>query len=89
MKNLYLIPTDKPSKLYKVKEKFYIEEYPVTTDQSLDGVQAIDDEFLEWFIKNPSSDMVEIESNYIVKSGTIQDIIKASISSKTFINQIK
>jgi hypothetical protein len=34
----------------------------LTTDQSLDGVQKIDDEFLEWFIKNPSCEMVELEA---------------------------
>lgn len=35
----------------------------LTTDQDLikDGVQAIDDEFLEWFVKNPSCEDVEIE----------------------------
>jgi hypothetical protein len=33
----------------------------LTTDQSLDGVQAIDDEFLEWFVKNPSCEEVEVE----------------------------
>jgi hypothetical protein len=27
-----------------------------------DGVQAIDDEFLEWFVKSPSCEFVEIES---------------------------
>ena len=32
----------------------------LTTDQSLDGVQAIDDEFLEWFVKNPSCEGVEV-----------------------------
>jgi hypothetical protein len=39
----------------------------LTTDQDLikDGVQAIDDEFLEWFIKNQSCESVEIEHNYI------------------------
>jgi hypothetical protein len=33
----------------------------LTTDQELnkDGVQAIDDEFLEWFVKNPSCEEVE------------------------------
>jgi hypothetical protein len=36
----------------------------LTTDKDLikDGVQAIDDEFLEWFIKNPSCEEVKIES---------------------------
>jgi hypothetical protein len=35
----------------------------LTTDQDLikDGVQAIDDEFLEWFVKNPSCEEVEVE----------------------------
>ena len=34
----------------------------LTTDKDLikDGVQAIDDEFLEWFVKNPSCEKVEI-----------------------------
>jgi hypothetical protein len=32
----------------------------LTTDQDLIGVQAIDDEFLEWFVKNPSCEYVEI-----------------------------
>jgi hypothetical protein len=33
----------------------------LTTDQDLinDGVQAIDDEFLEWFVKNPSCEYVD------------------------------
>ena len=35
----------------------------LTTDQDLikDGVQAIDDEFLEWFVKNPSCEEVMID----------------------------
>ena len=35
----------------------------LTTDQDLieDGVQAIDDEFLEWFVKNPSCEEVVVE----------------------------
>lgn len=35
----------------------------LTTDQDLikDGVQAIDDEFLEWFVKNPSCEKVIID----------------------------
>jgi len=109
MKNLYLLPTTRPSKLYKqanelklrfiadspidsdisinqhicitndeeIKEgDWFLEkagrQYPIhwngkdklnyhckkiilTTDQDLinDGVQAIDDEFLEWFVENP------------------------------------
>ena len=35
----------------------------LTTDTNLieDGVQAIDDEFLEWFVKNPSCEFVEVK----------------------------
>jgi hypothetical protein len=35
----------------------------LTTDQDLiaDGVQAIDDEFLEWFVKNPSCEFVKFK----------------------------
>jgi hypothetical protein len=35
----------------------------MTTDRDLirDCVQAIDDEFLEWFIKNPSCEGVEVQ----------------------------
>jgi hypothetical protein len=38
----------------------------MTTDPELiaDGVQAIDDEFLEWFVKNPSCEYVEITPNW-------------------------
>jgi hypothetical protein len=36
----------------------------LTTDQDVikDGVQAIDDEFLEWFVKNPSCERVDVEN---------------------------
>jgi hypothetical protein len=33
----------------------------LTTDQDLVGVQTIDDEFLKWFVKNPSCEEVEVE----------------------------
>jgi hypothetical protein len=38
----------------------------LTTDQDLinDGVQPIDDEFLEWFVKNPSCESVEVLYDY-------------------------
>jgi hypothetical protein len=121
MKNIHVIPTDKPSRLHlesnglklsrlqhtlvaqniyitndeEIKEGWilvngfilrqvdYIDGYMVidttggkhhnsvcvkiilTTDQDLikDGIQAIDDEFLEWFVKNPSCE--EIKTYYI------------------------
>lgn len=37
----------------------YCKKIILTTDQDLDGVQAIDDEFLEWFVKNPSCEFVD------------------------------
>ena len=47
----------------------------LTTDQDLikDGVQAIDDDFLEWFVKNPSCEVVEVEKGYAF--GTFYKII--------------
>ena len=53
----------------KYKDNFYLrtevgyKKIILTTDQDLiaDSVQAIDDEFLEWFIKNPSCEEVDIE----------------------------
>jgi hypothetical protein len=114
MKNIHIIPTEKPSRLFKVSgelkltrnfdfyngseyQNIYItsdeeikegdwyfitesiskceskyeandltdicKKIILTTDQDLiaDGVQAIDDEFLEWFVKNPSCEKVEVE----------------------------
>jgi len=126
MKNIHILPTDKPSNIYKtdrlykyisgvvreplncINQHIYItndeDPYPyalhlekqevlkvkgigedsgiivhtkgfnypheckkiiLTTDPDLiaDNVQAIDDEFLEWFIKNPSCEWVEIAND--------------------------
>ena len=51
----------------------YFKKIILTTDQDLikDGVQAIDDEFLEWFVKNPSCEEVEIRKEYITPLGDI------------------
>jgi hypothetical protein len=123
MKNIHVLPTDKPSKLLKniqyntfwlstgflhrevkrgvekleyqniyitndeeIKEGYYLDLtynivmkavfYPssdknckkiiLTTDPKLikEGIQAIDDEFLEWFVKNQSCEYVEVEDWY-------------------------
>lgn len=44
----------------------------LTTDQDLikDGIQAISDEFLEWFVKNPSCEEVEVVFNNRGITGT-------------------
>jgi hypothetical protein len=113
MKNLHLLPTDKPSRIFYLASNLHLEmgqlitpkDYQhicitndeeikegdwclwlsqnriikceddslrdrqdmvrkiiLTTDQDLiaDGVQSIDDEFLEWFVKNPSCEKVEV-----------------------------
>ncbi len=111
MKNIHILPTDKPSRLFvwfgvllltdkstkdeggiyqhiyitsdeEIKLDDYItdgylvwkwkddssllgrKKVILTTDQDLikDGVQAIDDEFLKWFVKNPSCEEVEVIS---------------------------
>jgi hypothetical protein len=64
--NDYIITLNK-----KVIQVFYIlseevangKKIILTTDQDLikDGVQSIDDEFLKWFVKNPSCEEVDFE----------------------------
>jgi hypothetical protein len=110
MKNIHLIPTDKPSRLYefggeyhlqiKSQENFRSQNIYITSDEEIkegdwiiyknkvskiergdnelfhlskkiilttdldlikDGVQAIDDTFLEWFVKNPSCESVKTD----------------------------
>ena len=49
----------------------------LATDQDLDGVQAIDDEFLEWFIQNPSCEKVEVEdinNKWLMEDGSIVSV---------------
>ena len=56
-------------KVIKHKDKWYLQsetgykEILLSTDAKLiaDGVQSIDDKFLEWFVKNPSCEEVEVE----------------------------
>ena len=56
----------------------------LTTDQDLikEGVQAIDDEFLEWFVKNPSCEWVEIEKMFNVVQFTSREFIYKIIIPK-------
>lgn len=144
MKNIHVLPTDKPSRLYLTTKEYIFEKeyslstdecqnkhiyitsdetaypyalhyqkevlkiravgansgelyhdkgfsYPdqckkiiLTTDQDLikDGVQAIDDEFLEWFVKNPSCESVEIEKMFNVVQFTSREFIYKIIIPK-------
>jgi len=52
---------------YLDSESFATKKIILTTDQDLikDGVQAIDDTFLEWFVNNPTCEEVEIEKECI------------------------
>jgi len=58
---------------------FVCKKIILTTDQDLiaDGVQAIDDDFLEWFVTNPSCEEVKVRKNpkvsFIVKGKGIQN----------------
>ena len=136
MKNIHVLPTDKPSRLFlnKVNKKIILEDISnpnlkkvlpsgsyqdiyitsdeeisisdyitdgyrvwkwkddssllgrkkiiLTTDQDLikNGVQAIDDEFLEWFVKNPSCEEVDVEeSNLLNTSRTYLGVDKYKI----------
>jgi hypothetical protein len=49
-----------------------IKKIILTTDQDLDGVQPIGDEFLEWFVKNPSCKEVEVEKGYLGMCGFVK-----------------
>jgi hypothetical protein len=53
----------------------------LTTEEELinDGVQAIDDEFLEWFVKNPSCEGVKVERMYIIDSIRPKNLIEYKI----------
>ena len=50
---------------------FGVKKVILTTDPNLikDGVQELDDEFLEWFIKNPSCEWVDVKSESSRKFG--------------------
>ena len=133
MKNIHVIPTDKPSRFFNTNEgEYHFREHYVpdtiqtcknhniyitsdeeikegdwvitstndilewakvfqpigkkiilTTDQYLikNSLQAIDDEFLEWFVDNPSCETVEV-STYHVKGD-----ISGKLHYKTIISQ--
>jgi hypothetical protein len=59
----------------KLHDKENYKNVILTTDQDLinDGLQAIDDEFLEWYVKNPSCEEVEVKSK-VTKDGVWTDL---------------
>ena len=52
----------------------YCQKIILTDNKSLikDGVQTIDDDFLEWFVKNPSCEWVELEVDLSKHNGQFQ-----------------
>jgi hypothetical protein len=130
MKNIHILPTDKPSRLaydfdklilnskllsptlYKTQNIYITNDEEIkegdsftddnnslkrsyklshvqfanpkkiilTTDQDLikDGVQAIDDEFLQWFVKDNSCEKVEVIKNYLSNNGQWKDVLLPS-----------
>ena len=67
----------------KHDDKFWYKKIILTTDQSLDGVQAIEDEFLEWFVKNPSCEEVYVEEeDYSQKCRECGETVKRGYNCK-------
>ena len=130
MENIHLLPTEKPSRLFKFANELHLDTIPkdyykkyniyitsdeeikevekgwllennsitknvcefdcsnglggiystdkkiiLTTDPDLiaDGVQAIDDEFLEWFVKNPTCEFVNVKKVRLTREITLED----------------
>lgn len=59
----------------------YCKKVILTTDPELikDGVQSIDDDFLEWFVKNPSCERVEIVKDKKLSSKSIYDAVEGDL----------
>lgn len=64
----------------------YCKKIILTTDADLikDGIQAIDDEFLEWFVKNPSCESVEVGYGWIRLTETNNEGYWVSIPDNQF-----
>ena len=65
---------DIDSRKYWEEEDYFISKIILTTDQDLikDGIQAIDDEFLEWFVKNPSCGEIQVEKSFHWDNGVYE-----------------
>jgi hypothetical protein len=58
---------------FKLEDNGRIKKIILTTDQDLikDDVQAIDNEFLEWFVKNPTCEYINTNYDSFEKTGNI------------------
>ena len=63
----------------KLEDNGRIKKIILTTYQDLIGVQAIPDEFLEWFVKNPSCEWVEVFSSKWYLAGEQKEYLKIII----------
>jgi hypothetical protein len=94
--NIYITSEEKPKagdwslyqyKIHKCIEDIVGDEFKkiiLTTDQDLDGVQPIDDKFLEWFVKNPSCEFVDVGYGWIRLTETDNEGYWISIPDKQF-----
>ena len=81
--NLVYECTEDPTEL-NLERSLGVRKIILTTDQDLDGVQPIDDEFLEWFVKNPSCEWVEVGYGWIRLTETDNEGYWISIPDKQF-----
>ena len=67
-KDIYKITSKIECNVFNTDKYSHIKKIIITTDQELikDGVQAIDDEFIEWFIKNPSCEFAHLGFTSII-----------------------
>jgi hypothetical protein len=63
-KNIEIVKLNRDNYTHWIIDAENYKKIILTTDQGLikDGVQAIDDDFLEWFVKNPSRDYINFTS---------------------------
>ena len=68
---------DRMMKSIGKRDNVYSSKIILTTDVDLikDGIQPIDDEFLEWFVKNPSCEKVEVIPSEFLADKVIYEII--------------
>jgi hypothetical protein len=76
LKSIFKIDLKEVSQEY-VEERKNILKVILSTDQDLikDGVQPIEDYFLEWFVKNPSCEFVEVKNYPLNFGGTLYKIM--------------
>lgn len=74
LKSVFKIDLKEVTQEY-IDEKINISKIILTTDQNLikDGVEAIDEEFLEWFINNPSCKEVQTKVEFIQTPDYLKD----------------